>query len=71
MSLEKARRFYIGTYSDGLFLLNKKFKGLGNGDKSSYEHIHSANDDVDKIDPRVLKILCEFYVTLLKERDNN
>jgi Zn-dependent M28 family amino/carboxypeptidase len=69
MSLEKARRISIGSYSDGLFLLNKKFQGLGNGDKSSYNYIHSVNDDPDKIDITVLKKLCQFYTILLNDLD--
>ncbi|MFW9988389.1 MAG: M28 family peptidase [Candidatus Odinarchaeota archaeon] len=71
MSLEKARRIYIGTYSDGLFLRNKKFHGLGNGDKTSYKYVHSVNDDVDKIDTEVIKKLCHFYTILLSEVDMN
>ncbi|MFX1366011.1 MAG: M28 family peptidase [Promethearchaeota archaeon] len=71
MSLEKARRIYIGTYSDGLFLRNKKFKGLGNGDKTSYNYVHSVNDDVDKIEIGFLKKLCHFYTILLSEVDIN
>ncbi|MFX1322909.1 MAG: M28 family metallopeptidase [Promethearchaeota archaeon] len=72
MSLEKkTHRFYIGTYSDGLFLLNKRFKGLGNGDKSTYNYIHSEKDDLDKIDITVLKKLCQFYTILLNEIDIN
>jgi len=38
---KKTHRFYIGTYSDGLFLLNKKFKGIGNGDKGNNKYVHS------------------------------
>lgn len=71
LRIEKARRIYIGTYSDGLFLLNKKFQGLGNGDKSTYNYVHSVNDNVDKIDIKVLKKLCEFYTILLNEVDIN
>ena len=71
MSLEKTHRFYIGMYSDGLFLLNKRFKGLGNGDKSTYNYVHSENDDLDKIDITVLKKLCQFYTILLNEVDIN
>jgi hypothetical protein len=72
MSLaKKTHRFYIGTYSDGLFLLNKKFKGLGNGDKSNYKNIHSENDNLEKIDISVLKRLCQFYNILLNEIDIN
>jgi len=72
MSLEKKTyRFYIGTYSDGLFLLNKRFNGLGNGDKSTYNYVHSENDNLDKIDITVLKKLCQFYTILLNEVDIN
>ncbi|MFX1572196.1 MAG: M28 family peptidase [Promethearchaeota archaeon] len=71
MNLEKAKRIYIGTYSDGLFLLSKKFKGLGNGDKTSYNSIHSIYDDIDKIDPLVIKKLCQFYTILLDEIDSS
>ena len=71
ISLEKTRRFYIGTYTDGLFLANKKFLGVGNGDKSSYNYIHSVNDDVDKIDLTLLKKLSQFYIILLNEVDIN
>ena len=71
MSLEKTRRFYIGTYSDGLFLANKKFLGVGNGDMSSCNYIHSVNDDMDKIDLTLLKKLSHFYINLLNEVDIN
>ncbi|KKL73675.1 hypothetical protein LCGC14_2072510 [marine sediment metagenome] len=69
MILEKARRLYIGTYSDGIYLLNHKFQGIGNGDKSSYNYVHSVNDNVDKIDVSVLKKLCHFYIMLLNDLD--
>lgn len=69
MRLEKARRIYIGTYSDGLFLRNKKFKGLGNGDLSSYSYIHSVHDEIDKVNISVLEKLCNFYTVLLNEID--
>jgi len=71
MSLEKTRRISIGIYSDGLFLLNKKFQGLGNGDKSSYNYVHSVNDDLDKINIKILKKLCQFYTILFNEVDIN
>ncbi|MFX1277372.1 MAG: hypothetical protein ACFFAT_20315, partial [Promethearchaeota archaeon] len=70
MSLvKKTYRFYIGTYSDGLFLLNKKFRGLGNGDKSYYNFIHSENDTIDKIDINVIEKLCCLYKIVLNEID--
>ena len=71
MSLEKTRRISIGIYSDGIFLLNKRFQGLGNGDKSSYNYVHSVNDDLDKINIETLKKLCQFYTILFKEVDIN
>lgn len=71
MNIVKTRRFYIGTYTDGLFLLNKGFQGLGSGDKSTYNYVHSVNDDVDKINIKVLKKLCQFYTILLNEVDIN
>ena len=71
MNIEKTRRFYIGTYTDGLFLLNKGFQGLGSGDKSTYNYVHSVNDDVDKVNIKVLKKLCQFYTILLNEVDIN
>jgi hypothetical protein len=70
MKLEKTHKIYIGTYSDGLFLLTKKFQGLGNGDKSSYHHIHSEDDKIDKINISILGKLCQFYTILLKDLDN-
>ncbi|KKN11326.1 hypothetical protein LCGC14_1027620 [marine sediment metagenome] len=66
---EKAKRFYIGTYSDGIFLLNHKFQGIGNGDESSYKYVHSLNDNVDKIDVSVLKKLCQLYIMLINDLD--
>ncbi len=71
MSIEKTRRISIGIYSDGLFLSNKKFPGLGNGDKSSYNYVHSVNDDLDKINIKILKKLCQFYTILFNEVDIN
>ncbi|MFX1378051.1 MAG: M28 family peptidase [Promethearchaeota archaeon] len=67
----KTHRFYIGLYSDGLFLYNKNFKGLGTGDRSVHSYVHSIHDDVDKIDIKILKKLCEFYTILLTEVDSN
>ena len=70
MSIENVKRIYIGIYSDGLFLLKKKFQGIGNGDESSYNYIHSTNDDIDKINPLILQRLCQFYIILLNEIDS-
>ncbi|MFW9895008.1 MAG: M28 family peptidase [Candidatus Thorarchaeota archaeon] len=69
LSLKEAKKFYIGTYSDGLFLYNRKFKGLGIGDKSVYRYIHSTGDEIDKINIVLLKKLCELITILLKDID--
>ncbi|MFX0021712.1 MAG: M28 family metallopeptidase [Candidatus Hermodarchaeota archaeon] len=71
ISIEKTKRFYIGVYSDGLFLYNKHFQGLGSGDISTNSYIHSIDDTLDKINIQILKKLCEFYTILLKDFDNN
>jgi hypothetical protein len=68
---KKTRKFYIGLYSDGLFLYNKDFQGLGAGDRTVHSYVHSIHDDVDKIDIEILKKLCRFYTILLKDVDNN
>lgn len=68
---KKTRKFYIGLYSDGLFLYNKNFQGLGTGDRTVHSYVHSIHDNVDKIDIKILKTLCEFYIILLKDVDNN
>jgi hypothetical protein len=68
---KKTHRVYIGAYSDGLFLLNKKFKGIGNGDKGNNNYVHSKNDTLDLIDIRVIKKLSKFYNILLHEVDIN
>jgi hypothetical protein len=70
LSLEGAKKIYLGTYSDGLFLLNKKFHGLGIGDKTSYSFVHSIYDDIDKINLELLKKLCQFIMILLKDNDD-
>ena len=69
MTLVNTKRIYIGFYSDGIFLHKKKFKGLGNGDKNSYNYVHSKNDCIDKIDILFLKKLCKFITILLNDND--
>ncbi|MFW9822622.1 MAG: M28 family metallopeptidase [Candidatus Thorarchaeota archaeon] len=69
LSLKGAKKFYIGMYSDGLFLYNKKFNGLGIGDKSVYKYVHSTGDEIDKINIALLKKLCELITILLKDID--
>ncbi len=68
-SLEGAKKIYFGTYSDGVFLYNKKFYGLGIGDEDSYRFVHSIHDDISKINTRLLNKLCHFITILLKDND--
>jgi hypothetical protein len=68
-SLEGANKIYIGTYSDGIFLYNRNFQGLGIGDTSSYSYVHTIYDDVDKINLTLLKKLCHFITLVLIDND--
>ena len=68
--LKKSKIFYPGIRSDGLFLLQKKFPGLGIGDESVYSYVHSIDDTVDKINISVLEDLCNLITVLLNETDN-
>ncbi|MFX1375420.1 MAG: M28 family metallopeptidase [Promethearchaeota archaeon] len=70
IELKNSKIFYPGIRSDGLFLLRKKFSGLGIGDESIYKYIHSNEDSVDKINITVLEDLCNLITVLLSEIDN-
>jgi hypothetical protein len=70
IELKKSKIVYPGIRSDGLFLLSKKFTGLGIGDESVYSYIHSIDDTVDKINISVLEDLCNLITVLLSEIDN-
>jgi hypothetical protein len=70
MTVVKTKKIYLGSYSDGLFLHNKNFQGLGHADKTSYNYVHSKEDDIDKIDVLFLKKLCKFIIILLNENDD-
>ncbi|MFX1277524.1 MAG: M28 family metallopeptidase [Promethearchaeota archaeon] len=61
----------FGVRSDGLYLKNQNFLGFGFGDPTSFEHIHSINDTVDKVDVSLLEKLCKFIINVLKELDDN
>ncbi len=78
---EKARKFKAIVYSkdplihtsrsDGYFLYNKGgFNGIGFGDFHSYKYMHTADDTVDKVNPIVLKNLCNLIIDFLKDIDN-
>ncbi|MFX0027163.1 MAG: M28 family metallopeptidase [Candidatus Hermodarchaeota archaeon] len=66
-----SKRFYIGSRSDGYFLKKKGFQGIGIGDMESYKFIHSVNDTLDKVNPSILKELCEVIITILRDYDTN
>jgi hypothetical protein len=66
-----SKRFYIGSRSDGYFLKKRGFQGIGIGDIESYKFIHSSNDTIDKIDPSILKDLCEAIITILNDYDTS
>ena len=66
-----SKRFYIGSRSDGYILKKRGFQGIGIGDLESYKFIHSTNDTIDKIDPSILKDLCEAIITILNDYDRN
>jgi len=65
------KRIYFGSHSDGWFLNNKGFVGIGFGDMASYSYIHSKNDTVDKVDTTLLKMLCEALTNAIAELDNH
>ena len=65
------KRIYFGSHSDGWFLGKKGFVGIGFGDMASYRYIHSINDTIDKVDPILLKMLCEALTGALAELDNH
>ncbi len=57
--------------SDGYYLKNKNFKGLGFADKKVYKYIHSSQDTVDKVDSDFLEAFCKVIAKFLEEYDNN
>lgn len=58
------------TRSDGSYLYNKDFLGMGFSDIKSYRYLHSINDTLDKVDPLILKSLCLHLTNFLEEIDN-
>ncbi|MHA2398925.1 MAG: M28 family metallopeptidase [Promethearchaeota archaeon] len=69
-SLVQSKTVYPGIHSDGLFLLKKKFGGLGFGDNTANKYIHTIEDTVDKIKVGVLADLCHLMTVVLNEVDN-
>ncbi|TXT67327.1 MAG: putative Peptidase family M28 [Promethearchaeota archaeon] len=55
--------------SDGYYLKNKNYKGIGFADKKAYKYIHSPKDTVDKVDHSFLAQFGRVLITLLEEYD--
>jgi len=68
--LTNPKKISFGTHSDGFYLKKKLFQGLEFGDINSYQYMHSIEDNLDKSDPKLLKILCEVIIDNLKKLDN-
>jgi hypothetical protein len=65
------KKLSFGSHSDGYFLKKKGFQGFGIGDMECYRFIHSKLDSVDKINPEILKNLCELITINLKDFNDN
>ncbi len=68
---ENPKKIYFGSHSDGYFLKKKDFIGIGFGDMESYKFIHSVNDTIDKINPKLLAGLCKAITISLNDLDSN
>lgn len=63
------KKLYIGAHSDGYYLKQKGYQGIGFGDMEVYRFIHTENDTPDKIQYSLLKDLCELITINLAIRD--
>jgi len=63
------KRITLGSHSDGYFFKKKFYPGIEFGDLSAYEFMHSKDDTIDKVDPKLLKDLCEVIIDNLREFD--
>ncbi len=61
----------LGTHSDGGFLGDRGLQGFEFGGVETYSFMHTPNDTVDKIDTKILEILCLVLTDALKEHDSN
>lgn len=61
----------LGTHSDGGFLGDRGLQGFEFGGVETYAFMHTPNDTVDKIDTKILEILCLVLTDALKEHDSN
>lgn len=69
MISKNPKKITIGTHSDGYFLKKKFYQGFEFGDIASYNFMHSDEDKLGKVDPKILKALCEVIIENLKELD--
>ena len=69
MIFENPKKITVGTHSDGYFLKKKFYQGFEFGDIASYGFMHSDEDNLGKVDPKILKALCEVIIENLKELD--
>ena len=63
------KKVAIGSHSDGYFFKKKLYPGIEFGDLSSYGFMHSKDDTIDKVDPKLLKDLCEVIIDKVRELD--
>jgi hypothetical protein len=66
---EDPNRVTFGSHSDGYFFKKKLYPGVEFGDLSSYKYMHSKDDTIDKVDPKLLKHLCEVIIDNVREFD--
>jgi len=66
---ENPKKITLGSHSDGYFFKKKLYPGIEFGDLSSYKFMHSKDDTIDKVDPKLLKDLCEVIIDNLRELD--
>lgn len=66
---ENPKKIILGTHSDGYFLKKKFYQGIEFGDLGSYNFMHSSDDNLEKVDPKLLRSLCEVIIRNVKELD--
>ncbi|TFF96292.1 MAG: M28 family peptidase [Promethearchaeota archaeon] len=57
----------VGVHTDGYFFFKKGYRGVEFGDWDSYQYLHSAQDTRDKIDPKLLRKVCDIVIRSLSE----
>lgn len=66
---ENPKNITLGSHSDGYFFKKKLYPGIEFGDITAYKFMHSKDDTIDKVDPKLLKQLCEVIIDNLRELD--